>query len=55
MRLKANLDEIIYGKIIESLIRGEYTFGEKIMLTDLCEKFEVSRTPAKKGYVHNNQ
>ena len=45
MKLKANLDEIIYGKIVEALIKGEYAVGEKIMLNDLCEKFEVSRTP----------
>lgn len=49
MRLKTNLDEIIYGKIIESLIRGEYAVGEKIMLNDLCEKFEVSRTPVNQA------
>lgn len=49
MRLKANLDEIIYGKIMESLIKGEYAVGEKIMLNDLCEKFEVSRTPVNQA------
>lgn len=45
MRVKSNLDEILYHKIIESLIRGEYSIGQKILLNDLCEKFEVSRTP----------
>lgn len=45
MKVKVNLDEVLYHKIIESLIRGEYAVGEKIMLNDLCEKFEVSRTP----------
>lgn len=45
MKVKVNLDEIIYNKIVESLIRGEYSVGEKIHLNDLCEKFEVSRTP----------
>ncbi len=49
MKLKTNLDEIIYNKIIESLIRGEYSVGEKIMLNDLCEKFEVSRTPVNQA------
>lgn len=45
MKVKANLDEILYRKIIESLIRGEYAVGEKILLDELCEKFEISRTP----------
>lgn len=45
VRVKSNLDEILYHKIIESLIRGEYSIGQKILLNDLCEKFEVSRTP----------
>lgn len=45
MRVKSNLDEILYHKIIEALIRGEYSIGQKILLNDLCEKFEVSRTP----------
>lgn len=43
--MKSNLDEVIYKKIIESLIRGEYKLGEKIQLNDICDKFEVSRTP----------
>ncbi|WP_227868027.1 GntR family transcriptional regulator [Clostridioides sp. ZZV15-6388] len=45
LKVKSNLDEILYHKIIESLIRGEYSVGQKILLNDLCEKFEVSRTP----------
>lgn len=45
MKVKSNLDEILYHKIIESLIRGEYAVGQKISLDELCEKFEVSRTP----------
>lgn len=45
VRVKSNLDEILYHKIIEALIRGEYSIGQKILLNDLCEKFEVSRTP----------
>ena len=32
MKVKVNLDEVLYHKIIESLIRGEYAVGEKIML-----------------------
>lgn len=45
MKLKSNLDEILYQKILESLIRGQYAVGEKVMLDELCEQFEVSRTP----------
>lgn len=45
MKVKSNLDEILYHKIIECLIRGEYAVGQKILLNELCEKFEVSRTP----------
>lgn len=45
MRIKQNLDSIIYEKMIDSLILGEYRMGEKIVLDDLAEKFSVSRTP----------
>lgn len=45
MKVKSNLDEILYDRIIECLIRGDYAMGEKISLNDLAEKFEVSRTP----------
>lgn len=45
MRLKNNLDEILYDRIVESLLRGDYKMGQKLTLDELAEKFEVSRTP----------
>lgn len=45
MKVKTNLDEILYDKIIESLLKGEYAIGDKIQIDELCEKYEVSRTP----------
>lgn len=40
MKVKSNLDEILYHKIIESLIRGEYSVGQKILLNDLLENLK---------------
>ena len=45
MRIKSNLDEILYDRIIESLISGSYSMGENLTLDELSKKFEVSRTP----------
>ncbi len=45
MGIKKNLDIILYEKIIDSLIAGEYVMGQQILLDDLVEKFNVSRTP----------
>ena len=45
MRVKNNLDTIIYDYIISSLIMGEYHMGQIISLDDLSQKYEVSRTP----------
>lgn len=45
MKVKKNLDKIIYDKMIESFILGEYHMGDMISLDMLCEKYEVSRTP----------
>ncbi len=45
MKVKNNLDKIIYEQIINCLILGEYKMGQKILLNDLAERFEVSRTP----------
>lgn len=45
MDIKKKLDVIIYEKIIESLIQGDYLMGQQILLDDLVEKFQVSRTP----------
>lgn len=45
MKVKSNLDEVLYDRIIESLIRGDYAMGQKLSLDELAETFEVSRTP----------
>ena len=45
MVIKKNLDSIIYDKMIECLISGEFQMGQQILLDDLVEKFSVSRTP----------
>lgn len=45
MKVKNNLDQILYKKIIESLIQGDYTMGQRIPLDELADRFEVSRTP----------
>ena len=45
MRVKKNLDKIIYDQIIDSFILGEYKMDDAISLDVLCEKYEVSRTP----------
>ena len=45
MRVKKNLDKIIYDQIINSFILGEYKMDDAISLDVLCEKYEVSRTP----------
>lgn len=45
MVIKKNLDEIVYDKVVESLINGEFIMGQQILLDELVEKFKVSRTP----------
>ncbi len=45
MRIKSNLDEILYDRIIESLISGDYVMGENLTLDELARRFGVSRTP----------
>ena len=45
MRVKSNLDTILYDHIVESLILGEFTMGQTVSLDELAEKYEVSRTP----------
>lgn len=45
MRVKSNLDTIIYEHIVDSLIMGEYAMGQTILLDEFAEKYEVSRTP----------
>lgn len=45
MKFRKNLDVILYEKIRESFLRGEFKLGEKIDIDKLAEKYEVSRTP----------
>lgn len=45
MTIKKNLDIIVYEKIKDSLINGEYFPGVKISVDELAEKYGVSRTP----------
>ena len=45
MKVKSNLDTIIYEHIVDSLILGEYSMGQTILLDEFAEKYEVSRTP----------
>ena len=45
MKVKSNLDAIIYEHIVDSLILGEYSMGQTILLDEFAEKYEVSRTP----------
>ena len=45
MKIKQNLDEVIYSQIIDSLILHKYEMGEQILLDTLAENYGVSRTP----------
>lgn len=45
MRVKNNLDTIIYEHIVDSLLQGEYSMGQTILLDEFANKYEVSRTP----------
>ena len=42
MKFRKNLDVILYEKIRESFLRGEFKLGEKIGIDKLAEKYEVS-------------
>lgn len=46
MTIKKNLDMVVYEKIKDSLIKGEYLPGQKIYIDEVAEKYGVSRTPA---------
>lgn len=45
LKVKSNLDVIIYDHIVDSLILGEYEMGQVILLDEFANKYEVSRTP----------
>lgn len=57
--LKTNLHEALVKRLREMIIEGELVAGEKIKENDLCNRFDVSRTPlrealkvlASEGYV----
>ena len=45
MKIKKNLDVLLYEKIKDGFLKCEYKLGEKIDIDQLAEKYEVSRTP----------
>lgn len=45
LSIKKNLDIIVYEKIKDSLIAGEYMPGQKLSFDELVERYGVSRTP----------
>lgn len=45
MRIKKNLDEAIYEKLIDSVLSGRWNSGEVLSVEGLCNQYEVSRTP----------
>lgn len=44
-RLKRNLDELVYEKLLRSIFEGNFRSGEIISIERLCEQYEISRTP----------
>lgn len=44
-RLKRNLDERVYEKLMHSIFEGNFRSGEIISIERLCEQYEISRTP----------
>ena len=49
MRVKSNLDQIIYKNIMDDIIRSEYQMGETISIDKIAEKYETSRTPVSQA------
>ena len=45
MKVKSNLDVIIYEHILDALISGDYSMGQTVLIDELANKYEVSRTP----------
>jgi DNA-binding GntR family transcriptional regulator len=43
------LREQIYHQLVEDIIRGRINAGEKILESDLAQRFKVSRTPAREA------
>ena len=49
MRLKSNLDQIIYQYVIDDIINAEYEMGETVSIDKIAEKYETSRTPVSQA------
>lgn len=45
MRLKKNLDQVIYDELIDSLYATQWKSGDVINIDELAARYEVSRTP----------
>lgn len=45
MKLKRNLDELVYEKLMESVLAAQWHSGDVISIEAIAEKYEVSRTP----------
>lgn len=45
MKKYANLTEKVYNQILELMVNGEITPGQKLTFIDLAKQFAVSRTP----------
>ena len=49
MRVKNNLDKIIYDNIVNDIIDAQYKMGEIISIDHIAEKYETSRTPVSQA------
>lgn len=45
MRIKKNLDEAIYEKLLDSILAARWNSGDVISIESICGQYEVSRTP----------
>jgi len=45
MKIKNNLDQLVYDKIIDDMIMGQYKMGDRIMVNSLADEYEISKTP----------
>lgn len=45
MKIKKNLDVIIFERLKDEIIDGKWKQGQQILIDELAEHFEVSRTP----------
>ena len=46
---KKPLRELIFNEIVNDILNGKINAGEKLLETDLAEKFNVSRTPVREA------